>query len=86
MFRGKGRNWALNIGTGIGIIEESACERSKVEKEKKKGEIERKREMRGRSVGREGEILRWSYAGNGVRHLTGGWRGCIVRKVDGKAG
>jgi len=42
--------------------------------------------MGGRSVGREGEILRWSYAGNGVRHLTGGWRGCIVRKVDGKAG
>jgi len=36
MFRGKGRNWALNIGTGIGIIKESACERSKVEKEKKK--------------------------------------------------
>ncbi|KYM86835.1 hypothetical protein ALC53_03758, partial [Atta colombica] len=48
--------------------------------------VERKREMRGRSVGREGEILRWSYAGNGVRHLTGGWRECIVRKVDGKAG
>jgi len=44
MFRGKGRNWALNIGTGIGIIEESACERSKVEKERKRMEVEREEE------------------------------------------
>ncbi|KYN16411.1 hypothetical protein ALC57_11281 [Trachymyrmex cornetzi] len=59
-------NWALNIGTGIGIIEESACERSKVEKERKRRnrEIERKREETGGS-------------GNGVRHLTGGWRGKV---------
>jgi len=36
VFRGKRRNRALNIGTSIGIIEELACERSKVEIERER--------------------------------------------------
>lgn len=77
MFRGKGRNRTLNIGTGIGIIEESVYGRSKVEKGGERRNREEEREGGGswKRIGRKGGVLRSSYDGSGVRHLTEGGEG-----------
>lgn len=87
VFRGKGRNRALNIGARIGIIEKVCVRTLKSRRRKRKRgrggkEIKREREREKerekyegarKRIGRKGEAPRWSYDGNGVRHLTG-WR------------
>lgn len=87
MFRGKGRNRALNIGARAGIIEEVSVQTFKSRRRKRKGARERalnagdsgkERELR-KCIGRKGEALRWSYDGNGVRHTLQGRRGWVVR-------
>lgn len=60
-------------------------EGEKEEEERSENERE-KNEGAGKRIGRKGEAPRWSYDGNGVRHLTEDGKGWIVRKVGGEAG
>lgn len=71
------------------------CENAQKSKEKERRRRRRRKGVRMNarrtrepesSIGRKGEAPRWSYDGNGVRHLTEDGKGWIVRKVGGEAG